>query len=283
MGNKPVYHLASFSGGKDSTAMVLRMIERGDKIDEVLYCDTTMEFPAMERHVEKVKRIIEDAGIKFTTLRAKHDFEYYLLHHRVERKSDKYEGLHGYAWPGPSSRWCTRALKVQIINRYVRSLRQNCEVVQYIGLAADEDYRLERKTNQNRTHRHPLREWGWTEAEALAYCYKKGYDWEGLYEIFDRVSCWCCPLQSLAELRELRAHFPELWEHLAHLDSQTWRDFKPDGWSVEKLEKRFAFEEAMAAEGHKLKGKHFYTDLKRHCFDGVDLETILRERQEVKA
>lgn len=54
MGNKPVYHLASFSGGKDSTAMVLRMIERGDKIDEVLYCDTTMEFPAMERHVEKV-------------------------------------------------------------------------------------------------------------------------------------------------------------------------------------------------------------------------------------
>ena len=144
--------------------MVLGMIERGDKIDEVLYCDTTMEFPAMERHVEKVKRIIEDAGIKFTTLRAEHDFEYYLLRHRVERKSDKYEGLPGYAWPGPQSRWCTRALKVQIINRYVRSLCQNYEVVQYIGLAADEDYRLERKNNQNGTHRHPLRERGWTEA-----------------------------------------------------------------------------------------------------------------------
>ena len=42
---KPEYHLVSFSGGKDSTALLLRMLELGMKVDEVLNCDTYMEFP----------------------------------------------------------------------------------------------------------------------------------------------------------------------------------------------------------------------------------------------
>lgn len=82
---KPTYYIASFSGGKDSTAMVLRLIELGEPLDEVMYCDTTMEFPGMLRHVEKVKKVIEGAGVKFTTLRAEHDFKYYLLHHQPKR------------------------------------------------------------------------------------------------------------------------------------------------------------------------------------------------------
>lgn len=34
------------------------------QIDIVLYCDTWMEFPAMYRHVEKVKKIVEDVPDK---------------------------------------------------------------------------------------------------------------------------------------------------------------------------------------------------------------------------
>ena len=44
---KPDLHIVSFSGGKDSTAMLLHMMELGMQIDIVLYCDTWMEFPAM--------------------------------------------------------------------------------------------------------------------------------------------------------------------------------------------------------------------------------------------
>lgn len=46
---KPDLHIVSFSGGKDSTAMLLHMMELGMQIDIVLYCDTWMEFPAMYR------------------------------------------------------------------------------------------------------------------------------------------------------------------------------------------------------------------------------------------
>ena len=43
--SKQIFHAVSLSGGKDSTAMLLLMIERGMPIDIVLTADTGMEFP----------------------------------------------------------------------------------------------------------------------------------------------------------------------------------------------------------------------------------------------
>lgn len=48
------FHAVSLSGGKDSTAMLLLMIERGMPIDMVLYADTGMEFPEMYNHIAKL-------------------------------------------------------------------------------------------------------------------------------------------------------------------------------------------------------------------------------------
>ena len=275
---KPIYHVANFSGGKDSTAMVLSKIERGDHLDEVLCCDTTMEFPAMYRHIEKVKKVVEAAGVKFTMLKAEHDFEHLLLNNIPKRKKEELQGLRGYSWPGPLSRWCTRALKVQVMDQYLRNLRKKYEVIQYIGIAADEGYRLDRKENQKPYMKFPLVEWGWTESDAIDYCYKHGYDWEGLYEIFHRVSCWCCPLQSFAELKKLRGHFPELWNKLHELDAQTWRKFR-SGYSVLDIEKRFQFEDALTERGLSVTNRAFHADLKRLLAGDTTIEDILQERE----
>ena len=277
---KARYYIASFSGGKDSTAMVLELIYRDYPLDEVLCCDTTMEFPAMYRHIERVRQEVEAAGVKFTILRAEHDFEHYMLHYQPKRKNPELAHLRGFSWPGPCARWCTATLKTRVIGKYFKELRATHDVYQYIGIAADEGYRLAREHNQDPHHIHPLVEWDWDEAKAMAYCRERGYDWEGLYEIFSRVSCWCCPLQPLGELKKLREHFPDLWAHMKWLDSQTWRSYLKDDWSVERLEKRFDLEDALEARGYSLRDRRFYADLKRYCFsEEVTLDDILKERQ----
>lgn len=101
-----------------------------------------------------------------------------------------------------------------------------------------------------------------TEADCLAYCRKKGYDWGGLYDKFSRVSCWCCPLQSLPELRVLYREFPDLWDQLKKWDQMTWRPFRPD-YSVAQLEKRFDFESEWLEAGRKLGTKAFFDALKK--------------------
>ena len=85
-------------------------------------------------------------------------------------------------------------------------------------------------------------EWGITEAEALQICYDRGFDWNGLYEIYHRCSCWCCPFQRIDELRKLRRHRPELWKKLREMDERALGQFGntalgrfKDNWTVEQF------------------------------------------------
>lgn len=253
--SKAKYCVASFSGGKDSTAMLLRMIELGEHIDEVVCCDTYKEFPAMYRHIEKVKKVVEDAGIKFTMLRNEKSFDYLMFEEKTKTNE------RGRAWPTFRTRWCTGELKKDVLRKHFKQLNKRCDVIQCVGIAADETHRLKRKINQQDGKRHPLLEWGWTEADCLRYCYDNGYDWEGLYEIFGRVSCWCCPLKSLEELRKLRKYFPNLWEQLIEMDRNAWNQFRTD-YSVDDLEVRFRFEEERLEQGLSITNRDFHTQLK---------------------
>lgn len=254
------YTVVSFSGGKDSTAMLLRMMELGEHIDEVVWCDTYKEFPAMYDHVQKVKKTVEQHGIKFTELRSEKSFDYLMFEHEVKRRND-ITNERGYSWARPRLRWCTSRLKKGVIDRHFSQLKKTHDIVHCVGIAADEQYRLERPNNQSDDMRHPLVEWGWTEQDALEYCYVKGYDWNGLYSIFKRVSCWCCPLKSLEELRKLRKHFPDLWRELGEMDEKTYSQFRRD-YSVADLEKRFALEEEYQEQGKSITNREFYNRLK---------------------
>lgn len=215
----------------------------------------------MVEHINRLEVIFQDAGIKFTHLKSEKSFEWFMFDYEPKRKNPALQGVKGQSWPGPKARWCTAEVKNRVINSYFSNLRKQYTVIQLIGLAADEGYRLEREHNQDPTHRHPLAEWGWAEADCLKYCYDHGFDWGGLYEIFSRVSCWCCPLQSLPELRNLRKYFPDLWAKLLDMEHRTWRTFRAD-YSVDQLEIRFQFEEERLAQGKSINTREFYRALK---------------------
>lgn len=225
------YYVVNFSGGKDSTAMLLRMLELNMPVDEILFCDTTVEFPQMYEHIEKVEKYINR---KIKRLKVSGSYEYFLLKYKVNGRDGQVK--QGYSFPDFQMRWCTAMFKRDLVNRYLRT-KKPLNIVQYIGIAADEPERIKDKN-------YPLVNWGWTEADCLKYCYDKGFDWGGLYEIFERVSCWCCPLKNMNELRQLRKHFPELWQKLLEWQSQTWRKFKPR-YTVQELDAKFAAEDEL--------------------------------------
>ncbi|MCM1524815.1 MAG: phosphoadenosine phosphosulfate reductase family protein [Ruminococcus sp.] len=266
---KPKLHIVSLSGGKDSTAMLLGMIERKMPIDIMLFCDTGLEFPDMYAHLDRLNTDIKaKIGTEITTVRPEHPFEYYFKDIPVKRDENstvvqRYGSQpKGFGWAGAKMRWCTSRLKNHPRERFIRLYSEQYQIIHYIGIAADEFHRMKRTCNKGIDKILPLVDWGMTEQDCLQYCYDNGYDWNGLYKKFKRVSCWCCPLQPLSELRVLYRDFPELWEQLRKWDSQTWRSFKPD-YSVDELTMRFEFESERISKNLSVTNRDFYEELKK--------------------
>lgn len=234
--------------------MLLLMIERGMPIDAVISADTGMEFPEMYEHLARVDEYLyRERGIHITKLRHPKGFEYLMFEEPKQKRSSienrRRLGIppYGNGWPGIRVRWCTGYLKTHLINKEVNRLKGKYDALHYVGIAADEAWRC-------KDEQYPLVEWGITEAEALKICYDRGYDFSGLYEIYHRASCWCCPFQRIDELRKLRKHHPELWQKLLELDRRALAQFGSgplgqfkQNWTVERLEQRFFNEDTKTA------------------------------------
>lgn len=132
-------HIASVSFGKDSLAMVLLILERGLPLDEVVFYDTGMEFKAIYDTRDRIIPILDDHGVKYTELRPPRPFMFDMLEKPVTSKKN---GLHyGYSWCGGCARWGT-ANKTSALDKHAKAAGR--DVIQYIGIAADEQKRLQR-------------------------------------------------------------------------------------------------------------------------------------------
>ena len=236
------WHIASVSWGKDSLATLLMLIARGYPLNEVVFYDTGMDFEAIYHTRDQTLPLLEQLGIKYTKLEPAHPFLFDMLERPVYSKQ---KGAHqGYGWCGGLCRWGTTE-KLKALDRYA----EERDAIVYVGIAADETPRLRKERKPYKIF--PLAEFGMTEADCLQYCYSAGYFWlEGeirLYDIMDRVSCWCCCNKNLKELRNIRQYLPEYWERLKHLQAHLERPMKgfykgqPRG--VFELDERFARED----------------------------------------
>ena len=234
-------NIVSLSGGKDSTALLLMMLERGMRVDRVICVDTTKEFPQMYAHLEWLQQNID---VEIETVRIGYD---YWFGEHIKTKGVR-KGDAGYGWPNFLNRWCT-SLKQRAFmciaagepydpRRWAVFRADN--IVEYHGIAADEARRATGdKRRPWRDIRYPLVEWGMTEADCLQYCYDHGYDWGGLYEKFQRLSCYCCPLSRLGELKVVHNEFPELWGKMRTMDKVSRRPFRRD-YTLGELEQKFS-------------------------------------------
>lgn len=218
-------HIANVSWGKDSLAMLLVLIERRMPIDEVVFYDTGMEFEAIYRERDRILPVLAERGIRYTELRPKRPFLYDMLVKPVTHRDGT--TTRGYGWCGGTCRWGTKS-KTLAIDRYVRDRGG----VSLIGIAADETERAHRDGSVGKIM--PLIEWGMTEKDFLELCYSRGCTWEQdgikLYDVLDRVSCWCCRNKNLKEIDGMRNSLPEYYQRLKSLETAIGVPMKGDRW-----------------------------------------------------
>lgn len=82
-------------------------------------------------------------------------------------------------------------------------------IVQYLGIAADEPERIQRHDKPG--FKMPLVEIGWTEADCRKWCEERGL-LSPIYTTATRGGCWFCHNQGIDQLRILRKEYPDLVE-----------------------------------------------------------------------
>ena len=227
-------HIVSFSGGKDSSAMLIRMIEENWTIDDIVFINVMAtpvlgaELPEMYEYIKKMERYISR---KITVVPSAVSFDE-VFHQKYEKGS--WAGII-YGYPLIVGAWCNSRLKRKAIERHYK---QYGEHYRYLGIAADEPKRLARLDPNCRA---PLDEWGMTEADCIEFLKKRDM-LNPLYEKFKRLGCFFCPKQSLDSLRILRHDYPDLWKMMLQWDLESPRHFKPD-YTVHELDLKFENED----------------------------------------
>ncbi|HDD70882.1 MAG TPA: hypothetical protein ENF94_01835 [Candidatus Woesearchaeota archaeon] len=223
------------SGGKDSTAALIVCLETGIAFDAVVFVDTQSEFPEIYRHIDSVEKRFR---VKVEKLKPEHSPEWFILEKPIEKGIRK--GKRGYGFPQLKRRWCVRCLKIEPFKRW--SAGRVKEVI--LGIAYGETNRMANRLFNKFggfDRKYPLIEHKITEKEALRICYRYGFDFGGLYEIFPRTGCFWCPFQPISSLRNVFFYYPDLWQWMLDVDRKTFNRFKPN-YTLEELDKKFLYE-----------------------------------------
>lgn len=235
--------IVSVSWGKDSLAMLLILLDKPfikNTIDEVIFYNTGMEFQCIYDIRDRILPVLKNNNIKYTELGPKDSFEYTMFERKVKHRNGTYSK--GYSWCGGRCRWGTTE-KNRTITRYLKD-NYGDDYLECVGIAYDEPSRI----NKDNLHKiYPLYELKYTEKDCLELCYSKGFYWEEdgirLYDILDRVSCWCCANKNLKELKNYYKYLPRYWNKFKEYQRRTERPFKNNKYTIFDLEERFKREE----------------------------------------
>lgn len=235
-------NIVNLSGGKDSTAMLLMMLERGIPVHLILYADVgeMAEFKEMYPYIERVQAY---TGIPVRTVRSEIHTARNMFYGFPSRGKYKDE-IRGFPpTVGPGCRYRSW-LKVEPLEKAGGSGNHV-----FIGIAADEANRsrsLEYAKGKNEYH-FPLVDWGITEAMCMEYLKERDL-YNALYDHFRRLGCFWCPKQSVASLRSLWRYYPFYWQQLRRMEQDQKRPFK-HGYPAEVLEMRFEKEKQNDDDG----------------------------------
>lgn len=214
-------HIVALSGGKDSTAMALRLAETDPETDyEYCITPTGRELPPMVNHWKKLECLL---GKPLVRIPAPTLVELIV----------KYGAL-----PNWRMRWCTRQIKIEPFQLYALTKTPS---VCYVGIRADEADAREGTDHtgiEGVTQACPMVGWGWGINDVLGYLRSR----DAMPP--PRTDCDWCFFQRLEEWWLLWRDWPQQWmegEAMEKLTGHTFRSDGRDSWpaSMEGLRKMF--------------------------------------------
>ena len=247
--------VVAYGGGTNSTALLVGMLERGERPDLILFADTGGEKPGTYTHTATVSDWCMSVGFpRIETVRyANKAGQVITLYDKCI--SGKMLPSIAYGFKSCSEKWKRRPQ-----DRYVSqwapaqaAWAAGLKVVKLIGYDADEDRRAGIAEDAQYTYRYPLIQWGWDRDECVAAIARAGLPQPG------KSACFFCPNSTEAEIRALP---PELQEKAVAMEDNA------ELTTIAGLGRRFPWRDVIRSE--KAQGRFDFgvPEMPCGCFDG---------------
>lgn len=216
--------IVGISGGKDSTAMALRLLETepGDYVFAIT--PTGRELPPVQAHWARLEILLGQPLV------------------RVPAPTLASLIIANKALPNWRMRWCTRQVKIEPFMAFARAC---APAVTCIGIRADEVAGNTPREGtdwsgiEGVTQDLPLVRWGWGLTKVKEYLKQREV------EIPKRTDCDLCFFQRLIEWYEFWRDYRDLWmeaERLEKWTGHTLRSDQRDSWPASMEGLRLEFE-----------------------------------------
>ena len=202
MSSTKVRHIASLSGGKDSTALAIMMRDRVPEM-EYVFSDTDKELTETYEYLDKLEAYL---GKEIIRLKSDRNFDYWL------------EVYGGYL-PSSQMRWCTKLLKIKPFEEYIG----NDDVHMYIGIRADENRGGYKPSKTNITPVYPFIDEGLTLDDIHRILDESGIGFPDYYSWRSRSGCYFCFYQQKREWLGLLENHPELFDKAKWYEEESRR------------------------------------------------------------
>ena len=189
---KPQKTYLSFSGGIDSTAMVINYPQY-----QPIFADTGAEFSEVYEHILKV-----ESALKIEVLKVKNEKHKSLIEYI--RKS-KY-------FPSWRERFCTRMFKIEPIEQFLKKQGDFS-----LGIALLYEERFLRGGNYDKYAWYPFIENRITKKDTINIC-KQNDLFPDYPRYMKRGGCYNCFFKSKQEIIDLFLHEPDLFDELIQLE-----------------------------------------------------------------
>jgi 3'-phosphoadenosine 5'-phosphosulfate sulfotransferase (PAPS reductase)/FAD synthetase len=220
--------VCSVSGGKDSTATYLLMVDRyGRDGFHAVFADTGNEHPVTYNYVRNMHEFCGGPKVTFVTA----DFKEKLDKKGIEATGNPFLDMMLWKGRAPSTRaqFCTEHLKLQPIRDWLIKTREatGLDPIMYVGIRAGESEKRSKMPEQELNEYmdclkvHPILKW--SEAEVFAFLASKNVEPNPLYKNGSaRVGCYPCIHSRKSELASLENWS---WEKLVSWETavrRTW-------------------------------------------------------------
>ena len=207
-------YIAMLSGGQDSTAMTLRLLELGKPVDYIIFSDTGLEHDEMYEYLDKLDAFFQRKyNKKIIRLYPKNSFEHWTFGKNT--KGDNIGMIRGTPRVSLPCFWRREAKEYPLI-RWLKE-KGIKDFIKYVGCTSTE---TERATNMGLyNYEAPLIEWGWTEQDVQTYL-KENQMENKLYQHFLRTGCAVCPKQRIDDKYMVWKHYRKHWDYMVDVENR---------------------------------------------------------------